>query len=226
MRRIQAIIFDFDGTIIDTEGPEYASWHTIFQEHGAHLPLETWVQFVGGGESTFNPYDYLEAQLEGAIDRAAIRRRRRKDMDDRIAREPLRPGVMALIEYAGRHRIRLAVASSSPAAWVHPHLQQRNLMDLFEVVRTSDDVEKVKPHPALFRSAAQHLGIPAKHAVAIEDSLHGVTSAKRAGMQCIAAPHPITRALDFSAADMLLHSLADQSPAELIEALEQNEAWW
>lgn len=74
--RLRALIFDFDGLILDTEAPEYQSWQEIYQEHGCELPLSLWATCIGTTPGAFNAYDYLEAQAGRPIDRHAIRARR------------------------------------------------------------------------------------------------------------------------------------------------------
>ena len=70
---IRALIFDFDGLILDTEVPEFQAWQEIFQVHGCHLPLATWATCIGTSSEAFDPYAYLEAQLGRTVDREAVR---------------------------------------------------------------------------------------------------------------------------------------------------------
>jgi beta-phosphoglucomutase-like phosphatase (HAD superfamily) len=111
------------------------------------------------------------------------------------------------------------VASSGTREWVEGHLAQRDLRRYFGVVRTSADVQRVKPDPELYLSALAALGVEPQHAVAIEDSHHGLLAAKRAGMKCVIAPNPITQGLDFSEADLVLQSLAEISLSDLLKRI-------
>ena len=65
---LEAIVFDFDGTILDTETPDFQTWQEVYRSHGAELPLEVWLQCVGGGSGEFAPDDYLEELLETEVD--------------------------------------------------------------------------------------------------------------------------------------------------------------
>ena len=213
---LQAIVFDFDGTILDTETPEFQTWQDIYRSHGAELPLDIWLQYVGGGTGEFSPYDYLEELLGKEIDRQRVRRERRKQFLDRVQDQLIMPGVLELIAAAERRGVRLAVASSSDRKWVESHLQRLGLRGRFAAVVTADDVERVKPDPALYRLAAQKLDVSPQRAVAIEDSYNGMLGAQRAGLRCVSVPNRITRDSDFSAADLCLDSIASIAPDDLI----------
>ena len=213
---LQAIVFDFDGTILDTETPDFQTWQDIYHSHGAELPLDLWLQCVGGGTDAFRPEDYLEGLLGREIDRQRLRTERRKLFLERIEVQPILPGVLELIAAAERRGVRLAVASSSDRKWVESHLQRLGLRGRFAAVVTADDVERVKPDPALYRLAAQKLDVSPQRAVAIEDSYNGMLGAQRAGLRCVSVPNRITRDSDFSAADLCLDSIASIAPDDLI----------
>src|SRR5438045_557949 len=99
---IQAVLFDFDGLILDTEYPEYLSWKEIFETHGCSLAPETWVAHTGKGASThpFSPYEALETLLGRSTDRDAIRTIRRKRFAELMATQGLLPGVEAMLQEA------------------------------------------------------------------------------------------------------------------------------
>jgi HAD superfamily hydrolase (TIGR01509 family) len=205
---LQAIIFDFDGTILDTERHEYASWLEIYRQHAVDLPLEVWVQVVGTVATDFDPHQLLEEQSGRQFDRPMLHQQRRRRFLDLVENEPLRPGVSELIQAAHDVGLRLGVASSGTRDWVEGHLAARRLRDYFGVVRTSADVRRVKPDPELFLSAAAALGIEPPNTIVIEDSRHGLVAAKAAGMRCLVAPNEVTQFLDFSEADLVVESLA------------------
>ncbi|MFN2143804.1 MAG: HAD family hydrolase [Anaerolineales bacterium] len=207
---MQALIFDFDGLILDTEMPDYQSWQRVYQSYGQELPLEKWATIVGGtGESDFDPNDYLEELTGQRVDREQIWIDRRKDYLEHLEQQPVLPGVTAYLEDAVRLGLRLGVASSSPQNWVEGHLTRLGLRDYFEQVVTADDVERTKPDPALFLLTAQRLDVQPAQAIVFEDSHNGVLAGKRAGMFVVAVPNPLTAGMDFSQADLRLDSLAD-----------------
>ena len=206
---IKAVIFDFDGLIVDTETPDYESYQEIFQEYGADLDLDLWQTFIGRDFGRFDVFEHLEHLLGRSIDRAALHSRKRKRYLALIERNPILPGVEAWIRRAKALGLPLAVASSSRRDWASGHLEKRGLLPHFAFVHCGDDVANVKPDPEIYLITAKRLGVPPENALAVEDSLNGLTAAKAAGMRCVVAPNPMTRQMDFAAADLRLNSLAD-----------------
>ena len=219
---IEALIFDFDGLILDTEVPEYEAWQEIFAEHGCVLPRADWCGVIGLGASAmpFSPYDLLETQLGGAVDRDTLKIRRRRRYLEMVHAQEILPGVETLIADAQRHGLKLGVASSSDRDWVVGHLTRIGLIHHFPVVKTAYDVQRTKPEPDLYLAAAAALGVRPESAVALEDSFNGVTAAKRAGLYCVAVPNPMTHEMSFDHADLRLESLAQMPLPALLAALE------
>lgn len=211
-----ALIFDFDGIILDTESADYESWRTLYAEWNVELPRERWLHSIGTDTSGFHPLDHLLETLGGAPDEDEIRRRRQHLLDawqDRL--RPL-PGVVHWIEQARQLGMGVGIASSSPGAWVGKYLKHAELEDAFDTVVTADRVTRVKPSPDLYLEALEDLAASAEESLALEDSPNGVAAAKAAGLYCIAVPGPMTRELDLSAADLRLHSLADRALASVV----------
>lgn len=211
---VQAIIFDFDGTILDTESAEYQSWHEIYQQYGAELPIGEWARAVGtvGG---FDAMDFLERSVGRALDREAIFAERRRRDQELIAASHVRPGVRELIAEARAEGIRLAVATSSSVRWVSAHLERLGLRESFGAVCTFDDTGVAKPDPAIYLLALHRLGVPAAEAVAVEDSPNGMLAAQAAGIFCLVVPNPITQNFDFPHPDAMRATLADVRVADI-----------
>ena len=214
---ITALIFDFDGTILDTETPEFESWCAEFTAHGTTLTLDWWSACIGTAGA--DPYDHLEASIGRSVDRAAIRARRRALHQALIEHQQPRLGVVHWITTARETGLSLAVASTSHRTWVHGHLDRIDLLASFDHLACGDEVERVKPAPDLYQLALRRLGVTSGQAIAIEDSPTGVAAAKAAGLFCIAVPNPLTAPLDLSAADMRLASLAELPLAEALRAM-------
>lgn len=215
---IRAIVFDFDGLIVDTEEPIYRSWVEVYRAYGVDLPFDRWVQTVGSTNAAFSPQGFLEERLGHAVPKDVLDRRieRRTEM---IVANGVLPGVVARLDEARELGLRLGVASSSTTEWVRGHLARLGILDRFQCTRCRDDVASAKPAPDLYVASLACLGVEAAEAVAIEDSPNGVTSAKSAGLYCVAIPNSITERLDLSHADLTFTSLADVTMAELQKRL-------
>jgi len=205
---IRAIVFDFDGLILDTEEPVYRSWLEVYEAHGELLPFERWVQIVGSTTTEFHPQHHLEERLGRPLSQEVLEGRigRRTEM---ILAQELLPGILQSIEDARGLGLKLGVASSSTRDWVSGHLERLGILGRFDCVRCRDDVNHAKPAPDLYLAVLDCLGVSASEAVAIEDSPNGVMAAKQAGMRCVAIPNSITATLDLSQADVVLRSLSD-----------------
>jgi HAD superfamily hydrolase (TIGR01509 family) len=211
---IDALVFDFDGLILDTEWPQFVSVGEAFAAHGVDLSLDEWRDGVGRTDQR-HWSEWLEEVLGTPIDGVSVRASRLERHHALIAEEVVRPGVVELLDAAAADRIGLAVASSSPLDWVAPHLERLGLIGRFDTVITGDDVVSTKPAPDLYLAATASLGAAPARSVAFEDSAHGCTSAVAAGLRCVAVPNRITRGQDFARADLVLESLADIDTVDL-----------
>jgi HAD superfamily hydrolase (TIGR01509 family) len=221
---IRALVFDFDGMIVDTEGPEYLAWCEIFSAHARELPLLVWADCIGRADDWFDPLAYLEGLLGRPLERETLRARQRERALRLVHGQPLLPGVLAYVRDAQRLGFGLAIASSGSREWVTGHLQRLQLGDAWHCVRCREDVLRPKPEPDLYLAALEALGVAASQAIAFEDSPNGIRAAKRAGLRCVAVPHGLTGGLDLSEADLQLASLADKPLEELVLELDRQRA--
>lgn len=203
---LKAVIFDFDGVILDTELPDYSSWQEVYTEHGMSLEIELWCQNVGRSE-VFDACQHLEQLVGRALAQEEIRQRRRERCMEMIRRELPRPGVLRWLDAAAELGVPCAVASSSSRAWVEGHLRDHGLLERFALTSCREDVGRTKPAPDVYLSALERLGVRPSEAIAIEDSPHGVSAAKAAGIYCLAVPNDVTRYLSFEHADLVVESL-------------------
>lgn len=205
---LAAVVFDFDGLIVDTEWPEYRSVADVFEDYGLEFPPEDWVHVIGSSWDVDWVGD-LETRLGRPVERDAVRARRRaRSRELRVDLQPL-PGVLALLDVAESAGLALAVASSSSRDWVEGQLAQLGLLERFALTRCLDDVELAKPAPDLYVAVCTALGVDPATAVALEDSANGTTAAKHAGLGCVAVPNRLTRYLDLSHADLVVDSLLE-----------------
>lgn len=218
---IKALIFDFDGLIVDTEWPDYESWQQVYQQYGCDLVVEKWGQIVGGtGASDFDPHEHLEELCGKSLDREEVWISRRKQYLDELSTQPILPGVLETLDEAERRGLQLAIASSSPENWVRGHLARLGIYQRFGVIKTADDVKRTKPDPELFVAALDALSLKSDQAVVFEDSPNGVKAAKAAGLFCVAVPNKLTAQLPLEHADLRLNSLAEMSLADLLHKVE------
>jgi len=219
---IRGLILDFDGLILDTEGPIYQAWVEIFEEFGAELPLSAWEVWLGGSPEMFDPCGYLESELGRAVDREALTARQREREAKLIAAESALPGVEAYIADAKRLGLKLGLASSSDCPWVYRHLERLGLRERFDSIKCADDVTKVKPSPELYLAVLQELGLGPEEAIAVEDSPHGITSAQAAGLFCVVVPNTLTRQLPTHHADLHLSSLEEVPLEDLLSRTDKS----
>jgi putative hydrolase of the HAD superfamily len=213
---VRAVIFDFDGLIIDSETPLFDIWARIYQERGQRLTMDEW-QHALGTQGGFDPYAHLAGRLAREVDRATLAAFVTEEHWRLCGQQPLLPGVRERLEEARALGLGAAVASSSPSAWVQPWLDTHDLMPLLQAVCTRDDVAQVKPAPDLFLAAAARLGVAPAECVVFEDSPNGIRAAHAAGMRVVAIPNTLTRALALPGPHLTLASLADLTLPAIVE---------
>ena len=210
----QALIWDFDGTIIDSEWPHFITAQEACRHYGIDLTLEQWQSRIGKHNKVHWSQIIVDEVGEPA-DLIAVLERTRARKNELTFAEPIRDGVESLFSQAHAAGVPIAVASSSPTSWVGGHLDRLGLDGMVRALRTRDDVEHAKPWPDVFLAAADALGLEPSVCLAIEDSAAGAQAAKTAGMSCIVCPNAVTAGQDFSAADLVVESVA-QIPAGLL----------
>ena len=222
---IRALIFDFDGLILDTETPEFDALREIFAGYGVDLPVELYLRAIGSSyqDSGFVPCEHLMEQAGVEVDCDELERESYRRRIAIIDSQSLMPGVMAHIEAARAEGLKLAIGSSSGLDWVGRHLARLGIEDCFDAIATRDAVSGVvKPRPDVFIRTLEMLGVDARDAVVYEDSAHGITAAKAAGIFTVAVPNTLTRHADLSQADLQISSLADVPLADILRAAEKS----
>lgn len=209
------VILDFDGTIIDSETNLYNAINRNLADRG-HKPLE----IERYKESIGSESDELDAYILERVGEEGVRA---------IAEDHLRtcldlecyPHILELIGYCRNNGIPMAVATSSRRADITPMLEHFGIFDEFVSVRGKEDVEHVKPDPALYRLAGEDLGLPPANIYAIEDTVNGSLAAVRAGMNAIVVTNEMTGDMDF---DMVDYCAKDIKFEEIIGILEGEPA--
>ena len=213
---IRAVVFDFDGVVLDTETAEFQAWADTFAAYGGELTLaevESWI----GTSSSADAYSMLVDRATMPVpSREEVRAQKRARAFDLLGdAEPL-PGVVQWLDDAADAGLGIAIASSSPPDWIDEHLERVAMRHRFPHISCQDGTLPGKPEPDLYLAACRALEVEPSEAIALEDSPNGVTAARRAGLYCVAIPRGITSGLDLSAADVLVESLADFTLADAL----------
>jgi putative hydrolase of the HAD superfamily len=212
---IRALVFDFDGLVIDTESALIQAYGDVHAEHGVPFDATAYLHAVGHVDYTFDPWF---AFPPGADREALEAERRRRNLRRNDQLEPL-PGVRALLAEASAAGLPLAVASNSSRGHVDGHLRRLGLREHFSFLACRGDAPSPKPEPDLYRLAVNQLGLRPSEAMAFEDSQTGTLAAHRAGLRVVAVPGPCTAHHDFTLAHLKLDSLAGLPLAELLARL-------
>jgi HAD superfamily hydrolase (TIGR01509 family) len=220
--KTKALLFDFDGLILDTETPEFHVWQAIYREYGQEIEVEQWGMMVGGfGRGIFDAAGHLAGLVGDGLKPDELRARHRSESDALTLLQPILPGVTDYLDEARRLGLRLAIASSSPHSWVDAHLTRLGLASRFDAILCSEDVPpgRTKPHPDLFLKALDVFRLKAGEALVFEDSPNGVAAARAAGIPVVAVPNPITTLLGVDGADLSVPSLGTISLTNLLNQL-------
>jgi HAD superfamily hydrolase (TIGR01509 family) len=216
---VKAFLFDFDGLILDTETASRAGWQWLYREHGHELPDEKW-ELVVGTVGRWDPWEHLEELVGERLDRDALNEQRRVHELSLIEAEELRPGIADYILAAERLDLKRAIVSSASRRWIDMHLARLERTVGWDAIVTADqDAVRAKPAPTLYLEALGELGVAADEAVAFEDSPNGVAAAKQAGIYVVGIPNSVTRGFGLDEADVVVDSLADLPPDELLARL-------
>ncbi|WHY86543.1 HAD family phosphatase [Neobacillus novalis] len=206
---LEAVIFDMDGVIIDSEDSFFQAKDTLLNELGISVDSSYHHQFMG----TTAEYTWTKMKEELAISLSVeecIKRMEaiRKDIIKRDGLRPI-PGVLDLIMHLHKQGVPLAIASSSPLEDIYYTVEIFQLNNTFQVLVTGQDCENSKPFPDVFLKAAKELDVKPANCLVIEDSQNGTLAAKAAGMTCIGYNNPEFNNMDLSKADKIVEYFKD-----------------
>jgi HAD superfamily hydrolase (TIGR01509 family) len=215
---LQALIFDFDGLIVDTEKPGFDSWNELYAGFGQKLTLDDWrgaTGYVGG----FDPGVHLEGLLGRKLDWENLVPRRDDRNWELTLTQGVLPGIRELMLAAVSAGIPIGVASNSGFGWVNDGLERLGLRDLVGAIVTRDMVLNPKPAPDVYLKAAETLQVSPIRSVALEDSEPGCRAAKAAGMRAVVIPNQFSERQDLSVADLIVPSAKALSLERLVGLL-------
>jgi len=213
----RAFLFDFDGLILDTETASRAGWRWLYEQHGQTLPDDLWITVVGT-HSSWDIMGHLEELVGAPLERELWNERRYAHELSLLEAETLRPGLLEYFVYAHEHGLKRAIVSSASRRWIDTHLLRLEQTVGWDAIVTADrDSSRAKPNPTMYLEALDLLGVAADEAIVFEDSPNGITAGRAAGIFVVAIPNDVTRGAGLHAADLVVDSLADLPPAELLQ---------
>jgi HAD superfamily hydrolase (TIGR01509 family) len=202
----QAVIFDMDGLMVDTEPLARRAWQAVVAAYGHTLDQPTLNSVLGLRLMDTSRVMKERFDLPLSVDEIAAWR---VDAFLQLVDGNLiaMPGLYRLLDAVEMAGVPHAVATSSPSLYAPAVLREIGVAERFQVVVTGDMVARGKPAPDIYLAAAERLGFPATACLALEDSPNGVRAAKAAGLCCIAVPNEMTAGLDLDGADAVFESL-------------------
>ncbi|TLM76875.1 HAD family hydrolase [Microbulbifer harenosus] len=208
--QLRAILFDHDGTLVNSEPVHYRIWAQVLQRYGFTLTEQQYKACYAGVPTPASAVDLVQKfGIDVSPDQLA--EEKSAATQEYLERQafPLMPGVEEAISYFYRAGLKLAVVTGASASGAQTTLRTNNFNDYFTVVVSGDDVRASKPAPDCYILALQRLGVSAAECLAIEDTQHGLEAAFRAGIDCLALPTDMSRSQDFSLAETVLTGMPE-----------------
>jgi len=204
---ITALIFDMDGTLVDSERVHWLAWEQSLAAEAVAVPdYDEFKKYVGVSDEQM-ALEFSAGAPPGLNPRTLVARKCRAYLD-LVPRIELLPGVIQILE-RWQGRLAMAVASSSPHRELIALLEHHGLQDRFAEVVGGDMVARKKPAADIYRLVLSRLGVAPSACIAFEDSQSGIAAAKGAGLTAVAVPHAMSADDDFSSADLIIDTLAD-----------------
>lgn len=208
------ILFDIDGTLVDSFSSHWKAWRINAERYGYGFSDEMFLETFGGLNRDYLPRVLGErstTELIAEIDRS-IEATYRKVIADEF---PAMPGATELVRSLYEAGYKIAVGSSAPRENVEDSIRGLGIAPYLSATVCQNDVEKVKPDPAIFLLAATRIGIPPRNCIVVEDSIFGITAAKAAGMFCIGLQSKGHRPEEYEKTDRVISSLSELDPISI-----------
>lgn len=215
---MKAVIFDFDGLIVDTETIWFEAYKEVLEKgYGINLTLQQFSKVIGTEDTEL--FAYIQENLSIPVIPEVIENSVKELVLEKTKEPATREGVRDYLKEAKELGLKIGLASSSTREWVEGFLQRLDILKYFDVIKTRDDVSKVKPDPELYIQAVKALDIKPSEAVAFEDSLNGLKAAREAGVHCVVVPNQVTSHLEFYGHSHRLSSMAEIKLKQLLQKI-------
>ncbi len=213
---IKAVLFDHDGTLVDSEPSHFVMWQGVLKSYGIALSEQQYRDYYAGVPTAANAVDMVS---RFSINEEPSTLAAAKNLATRTflahSAFPLMPSAKEVLSLLHDSGLRLAIVTGAGRDGVEATLRTHSLHKFFETVVSGDNVSSSKPFPDCYLLAIERLGLPASECIAIEDTEHGVNAATSAGIACLAVPTSMSRNHSFSKATAVLGDL--RAAAALIQ---------
>lgn len=208
---IEAVIFDMDGLLIDSEPFWREAELKVFPSVGIDITEDMWKETIGIRLNEV--IDHWYSRFPWDVEQVS-----KKELEDKISDHVIEliyhkgarmKGVGDILDFFKKQNVKMALASSSDFKMVETVIDKLELQNYFEVIHSAELEEYGKPHPAVYLTTAKKLGVSPQHCLALEDSVNGLISAKAARMKCVVVPgDSMSNDKRFGLADVILPSLS------------------
>ncbi len=213
---IKAVLWDIDGTLLDSEPLHFQSLQQVCRQYGYEIRVADERALVG--KNLEEIWRHLNSQSNMPVSESSWRSQVIENYTQQISADRERPGVCGFIAKLAQHGIRQACVSSGEAPIVAANIAALGVHGYMECIISCDDVDRVKPDPEPYQLAASKLNLAIRHCLVVEDSCTGIMSAKTAGMLTVAWPHSLSDHSECRQADYIMSDLS-QFPWHLLQAL-------
>jgi beta-phosphoglucomutase family hydrolase len=216
----KAVIFDMDGTVIDSTAIDFEAWQTTFKDYQVDLRYDDYLSFLGTKSSVIIK-SYLDLDIEETKNLVEKKQALFRKIGDEKGVYPI-PFVESFLQNIKNNGFKIALATSSILRKTEFIFSKVQLRHYFDVIITADHILNSKPHPEIFLKAAEELGVQASESLVVEDAENGIIAAKRGQMKCIAIAS--TQHKDrLQQADLIIDSYEAADISELLNRIEKLE---